>query len=451
MTWFRAGGAGIPASLKNNMNSVLNKKFGTTGQNYPPNGWPDDVNLLGPLPENTVAGAIASFDDGADDVPISDGVFSIVPKQEGSGTPSLTNVRPVSGYSGMNIYQTGKNLLHNEMVDGNTGGVDYSLNSDGSIDCSGTVSNVNSTRSLATNVRLPVGSYVLSGADSSINLRCVVYAKDGTSANRNDTGSGVTVSITDDTDYIEFRVKARTNAEVVNSTIYPMFEVGSTPSQFEAYKAKTPIVDTFGRTIYGGSRGTDGTLAENWEKLTFDGSDDENWTTGVVGTYRRTFFTTTLKSNTAYATDILGENIEISTSSENQDKGMTCRSTNYSSNRLYVFVPLSDTSITDVATFKTWLSNNPITIAYKYTTPNEYQIDPISISSFLGSNNIYTDIDGGQTQITYRQDIALALAALQGSRSLSASLMRSGSPEEVSEPEENIQNTEETEGESDER
>ena len=112
MTWFRVGGAGIPASLKNNMNSVLNKKFGTTGQNYPPNGWPADVNLLGPLPEKTVAGAIAHTDDAADTVPVKSVICSIVPKQSGSGTPSPTNVRALSGYTGLTIIQLGKNILN---------------------------------------------------------------------------------------------------------------------------------------------------------------------------------------------------------------------------------------------------------------------------------------------------------------------------------------------------
>ena len=49
MAYFRSGGGGIPAALKTGMNNVLNKKFGTTGQDYNPNDWPDDVNLMGAL------------------------------------------------------------------------------------------------------------------------------------------------------------------------------------------------------------------------------------------------------------------------------------------------------------------------------------------------------------------------------------------------------------------
>lgn len=99
MAWFRCGGSGIPASLKSGMNSVLNKKFGTS-TTYDPAGWPDDVNLMGPLPIKTASGAIASFSDGADGVPVKSCVVSFLPSG-GGGTPSA----PVAivGHSGITL------------------------------------------------------------------------------------------------------------------------------------------------------------------------------------------------------------------------------------------------------------------------------------------------------------------------------------------------------------
>lgn len=102
MTWFRVGpaGGGIPAALKTDMNSVLNKKFGTIAQNYPPNEWPDDVNLMGMLEVKTASGAIASISDGADDVPVKSCSVSFTPSG-GGGTPSS----PVAivGYTGLTV------------------------------------------------------------------------------------------------------------------------------------------------------------------------------------------------------------------------------------------------------------------------------------------------------------------------------------------------------------
>lgn len=103
MTWFRAGGGnGVPAALKSEMNDVLNKKFGTS-TDYPPNDWPDTVDLMGPLEEKTVSGSIASFSDGADDVPIK----SLVASLPASLTP----------YEEIKISHTGKNLIETPQFD----------------------------------------------------------------------------------------------------------------------------------------------------------------------------------------------------------------------------------------------------------------------------------------------------------------------------------------------
>ncbi len=76
MTMYRVGPAGIPASLRTNMDAVLNKKFGTS-TTYAPATWPDNVNLLGPLPEKTASGSVAAITDGADGVPVKSWVITI--------------------------------------------------------------------------------------------------------------------------------------------------------------------------------------------------------------------------------------------------------------------------------------------------------------------------------------------------------------------------------------
>ena len=60
---------------------------------------------------NSASGSIASFDDGGDGFPLKSLVVNIEPKQSGSGDPSPTNVRPISGWSGANVNRTGVNLL----------------------------------------------------------------------------------------------------------------------------------------------------------------------------------------------------------------------------------------------------------------------------------------------------------------------------------------------------
>lgn len=60
-----------------------------------------------PVIIDTASGAIASFDDGADDLPIKSLTVNIEPVQAGSGDPSPQNVRPISGWTGCNISHSG--------------------------------------------------------------------------------------------------------------------------------------------------------------------------------------------------------------------------------------------------------------------------------------------------------------------------------------------------------
>ena len=91
----------------------------TANGNYtPPTGYDgfDEVYVNVPTPSGALfqksmtPGAIASFDDGADMV-LPSLTASIVPVQAGSGDPSPTNVRPISGFTETNVTKCGKNFF----------------------------------------------------------------------------------------------------------------------------------------------------------------------------------------------------------------------------------------------------------------------------------------------------------------------------------------------------
>ena len=48
---------------------------------------------------------VVTFNDGADDMPMKSLVLKLVPYQEGSGNPSPDNVRPIRGYTNINVWQ----------------------------------------------------------------------------------------------------------------------------------------------------------------------------------------------------------------------------------------------------------------------------------------------------------------------------------------------------------
>ena len=65
------------------------------------------------------AGAVVSFDD-ASSRPLKSLVVDIAPVQSGSGDPSPTNIRPITGFTGLDLERTGKNLLNPTLYVGGT-------------------------------------------------------------------------------------------------------------------------------------------------------------------------------------------------------------------------------------------------------------------------------------------------------------------------------------------
>ena len=63
---------------------------------------PEDVYAA--YPTDTASGSVASFSDGADDVPVKSLAVNIEPVQSGSGDPAPDNVRPITGHSGVTVW-----------------------------------------------------------------------------------------------------------------------------------------------------------------------------------------------------------------------------------------------------------------------------------------------------------------------------------------------------------
>ena len=242
MAWYRAGGGGIPSSLKTGMNSVLNKKFGTS-TTYDPAGWPSDVNLLGPLPEKTVSGAIASFSDGADDVPCKSVKCSIV-ASGGGGTPS----QPISivGVSSLTARQRGKNLL--DITD---------VYDNGYWNTSGTWVPSSQYSAFIVGVK-PETTYTISGNFAGI---MTYWDKSDTFISGVNQGSGFSKTFTTPSNC--YYIKRSILTASIDGT--QMLEVGSSATTYEAYNAIADVTVALGQTVYGGEYDfTNGTLTVTW-------------------------------------------------------------------------------------------------------------------------------------------------------------------------------------------
>lgn len=91
---------------------------------------PSLYGVQNPVVEKNLSGAILTFTDGIGS-DVSKMIVNIDAVQEGSGDPSSSNIRPISGYTGAKIYKTKKNLFDLTVYNGGkynpTVGTQYTL------------------------------------------------------------------------------------------------------------------------------------------------------------------------------------------------------------------------------------------------------------------------------------------------------------------------------------
>lgn len=368
MTWFRCGGggSGIPAALKNRMNAVLNKKF-ETSVDYPPNGWPDDVNLLGLLEEKTQASSsVCAFSDGADVVPTKSLVVTIPPT--------------LSGVSVINEKQTGRNLVD--------GYVDYS--------------NVNKVVEpqfykagtytfscvRATNIN---GIYVRKG--SVINLTA-----ESISSKYNTLTS--TFSVSEDGYYfIQLYRNTSSPTWEDDPVTNVMLEYGSTAHAYEPYTTPTTYTASLGRTIYGGTADiVNGIGTEENRKFTV--LNNSVWIDSI--SFKGNGDTAYIQINYSPASNGRWQDLVcLHFTPTNIYAGGTQQGIGCYSSQFYI----RDSRFTSKQDFLDYLTEQetlgkPLEICYKLNTPTDFTFTGQEVPTKLGYNAFWSD--EGDTEVTYR-------------------------------------------------
>lgn len=364
MAWYRAGGGGIPSSLKTDMNDVLNKKFGTS-VDYPPTDWAPTVNLMGPLPEKTVSGSVVAFSDGADTVPLK--------KCE------ITLPASLDGYSSVYVVATGANLFTAELETGNIG---------------------TSGQDEPNAGRCRTHGFILIAPDTM----CISYVSDKRfgcfwyDENQNfisflswqSAPRAITPPAT--AKYVRFSFE---------TSIYPtnlMLNAGTTAETYEPYTAPTTHTADLGRTIYGGTADVVNGQGENgygnidmgtltWQ---YDSANTRFFTVGLTSVIKR--------GTSGWITDLAVDSPYTVASGTQNDKTIS----EYASTG-YVYI--KDTDYTDPTAFKASLGGKYLT--YPLATAETFTFDPVPIDSKLGNNTIWSE--QGSAEVTYRADINLAL------------------------------------------
>jgi len=350
----------------------------------------------------TGSGSIVTIDNAGGEAGVKSLVANIEPIQSGSGTPSPTNVRPISGWDSVKVTKTGKNLLPYPYTDSGAtlNGVTYSVSADGKIKLSGTATAnlyIRLYGGFASDATLkkPVPhwlkagtSYTLSGGQSA-NVRLQVDFYNGTASAGEfvDTGSGraFTPTETQINDADSFAVFLRiANGTTVDTTISPMIRFSSESAEWEPFGTTKDI--PLGRTVYKGTLD----VVSGLLTVTHLGVDmgSLSWSYNATSQIH-----TAVMPADSVAVTSGGDTGAICSSYERGDypndfangKFCVCDSNLSTAKRIGV----KNTDITDATAFQTSVTGQ--SLVYTLATPQTYQLTPEEVDLLLGTNNIWAD------------------------------------------------------------
>ena len=341
-----------------------------------------------PIITDTAEGSIASFSDGADDYPMKSVVAEIVPIQEGSGDPSPTNVRPISGWDGVEVNQFSINIWDEEWENGN-------FNNDGQ-PITGT-----SVRAKNYIPILPNTQYHFTNNGTDAYALIVYYDtnKNIVSVVVNTIHQGSSFTTPANASYMKFSMAGQYGTTYGHdiSINYPSTDTSYHPYRGESHSI--PFKDENGNpiTVYGGEIDVvsgEGTL--NLLPVVFNGT--EYWqksSRALNGFYHG--MSGDIKPNGKIVCPIAKTTRNIN---EYFDNYGYCYA-DYSFNINIDPAICGDT----VASFKAWLSENPITCLYEPANPTPIYCEPTEIKTLKGNNNIWADT--GDVSVEYPADTKL--------------------------------------------
>lgn len=323
-------------------------------------------------------------------VAYNDVSVNIEPIQSGSGDPSPSNVRPITGLTGLSVYRTGKNK-----VDISTATITH--------------------QTTIYSVELSAGQYTLSAYCTNntsisgyLSIRLSGVAKGTVTIASGDTNTRKSASftLTESGTYDIVGSGASSGYNFIVSNV--QLESGSTATDYEPYNGNTYSVDwtTQAGTVYGGMVDVvTGVLTVDRAYKSFDGSS----TTGI-GVYNPL-------SGFGFALPDMSANYSADGLC-NMDKTRTAYGTGgvifgIGNNNYAYFTNLQTISgASTVSDLCSWLQNNNLVVEFVYplSTPVTYQLTPMQVAALV-TNNVWTN--AGDVTVSYTTDTG-AQATLTG-------------------------------------
>ena len=351
------------------------------------------VDKKAPVIINSASGAVASFNDGADNMKIQKLVVNIEPLQAGSGDPSPTNIRPFSGWTGADIMRAGKNLF-NKNASGINPGHALSPNTGSEYSAA--------SYSISDFIKVtPGNSYVTSGIGDSCDA-CFYNSSKQRIAGVVNLNNGAIAP--ENAVWIKFDYKTA-NADIVQ------LESNTAATDYAPYTVNSISIDweTDAGTVYGTTLtiNSDGAGILLVKRVIYDGGN-LSWTK-ITGSSFRNFVANPLSSivysnsiTTVWSSAYKGTNNNAASAG---DDNYTWANSNFPLNRIAV----KDTSKSGMTAeeFKTAMTG--VQFLCELEKPVTYTLASTQISGILktlyGQNNIWANT--GDIAVDYPADTKL--------------------------------------------
>lgn len=312
----------------------------------------------------------------------------ITATQAGTGTPSPSNPRAISGFDEVEIVVTGKNIFSSSIVQG-------ALYTSGS-ESSTTTTRVKTADYIVCN---PNTQYVVSFNSGIIPVSAVYYDKNKVYIS-GDNLSEATFTTPLNCEYVRFGIaKTNTTQSITPSDVtQSQLEEGSTATTYEPFGTTHTI--TLPETIYGG---TAELVGGNGVKTVVDKLDlgSLSWTRRTdtsVPIFQASLTDWGKAHETADIPYILCEMFNpVSATNVSQSGYDNSVAISADGKRIYIQCQ----TYTDATTFTNAVNGKYV--VYELATPTTFNTTPEQIPTLSGENNIYSN--AGNVDITYQETI----------------------------------------------
>ena len=318
--------------------------------------------------------------------PLKSFVVPFTPVQAGSGDPSPSNIRNISGIDSFYAFRTGKNLFGEQtsgVINAYFGEKIASANS--SFKTVFTFCNPNTTYTVSktAGARFVVG-YTKEIPENKVPVYGVIS---------NNTASSITITTGADAAFLVAFIyngsyDTITAEEMIASV---QIEVGDRASTFEPFDGDYYHVEfPDGQTIYGGTLDiVSGVLTVEWLKLNLSERYFDYYDTASGHLFRTTVIQGwDAKSN---STDFFVNTYKITTQAQRTNLTASVSA----DGRLDII----DDDYSDRDSFKAALAEMGAVLVYHLATPQTIQLDPVTIQTLIGNNTVWTDTNGTNTVV----------------------------------------------------